>query len=344
MSDHRLQKIAEILLLNSNLIHNLGLLNGKMGIAIFFYHYARYSKDEIYEIYAGNLVDDIYNEISDGTPLDFYDGITGVGWGIEYLIQQGFVEADRDEVLESLDQTISTGLTKRSGLPDINQIIGFGFYYLSRLQGRDIDEHNPIIQTSKNQLVSLIDQCEKLVTNRVNDFATSVSNLSTLNSVIHFVIECHNRVILPGKTQTILENLPHALDAVLSKSHTQQEIRTLSLNITKILTIGGGTLCMDRYKILLNSLDALLRKTSESEEETVNNFVISSVHALLYRPDINQNHQKDALYKKVLEIVDNETSWNQWLQLQSGATLGLNGLAGLGLALLQPKFMSALTK
>ncbi|HEX3009512.1 MAG TPA: lanthionine synthetase LanC family protein, partial [Bacteroidales bacterium] len=104
--DSRLQRIANVLLLNASFIDNLGLLNGKMGIAIFFYHYAKYTGNEVYSEYAGELIDEIYSEINTSTPIDFENGLTGIGWGIEYLVQNGFVEADTDEVLEQIDEAV----------------------------------------------------------------------------------------------------------------------------------------------------------------------------------------------------------------------------------------------
>jgi len=44
-----LQRIANVLLLNASFTDNLGLLNGKMGIAVFFYHYARLTENNIYQ-------------------------------------------------------------------------------------------------------------------------------------------------------------------------------------------------------------------------------------------------------------------------------------------------------
>jgi hypothetical protein len=55
----RLERIANLLLLNASFIENLGLLNGKMGIAIFFFHYARYTNNKIFENYADDMVDEI---------------------------------------------------------------------------------------------------------------------------------------------------------------------------------------------------------------------------------------------------------------------------------------------
>src|SRR5450759_41468 len=89
--DRRLQRIANVLLLNASFIDNLGLLNGKMGIAIFFFHYSRYTGNKAFEDFAGELIDEIYEEISTLTPMNFEDGLTGIGWGIEYLIRHNFV-------------------------------------------------------------------------------------------------------------------------------------------------------------------------------------------------------------------------------------------------------------
>lgn len=39
-------------------------------------------------------------------PVDFCSGLSGVGWGVEYLIQNKFVDADSDELLEDIDAKI----------------------------------------------------------------------------------------------------------------------------------------------------------------------------------------------------------------------------------------------
>ncbi len=101
--DALLERIANILLLNGSFTDYLGLLNGKMGIAIFFFHYARYCNNTVYEDYAGEFVDEIYEEINTSTPVNLADGLTGIGWGIEYLVKNGFVQANTDDALSEID-------------------------------------------------------------------------------------------------------------------------------------------------------------------------------------------------------------------------------------------------
>ena len=44
-------EIADWLLLNGTLVDCPGLIHGKMGIAIFFFHYADFTKNELYDNY-----------------------------------------------------------------------------------------------------------------------------------------------------------------------------------------------------------------------------------------------------------------------------------------------------
>ena len=110
-SESRYQRIINVLLLNASFIDNLGLMHGKMGIAIYFFHLARETKNPVYEDYAGELIDEIYEEITINTPLDFENGLAGIGWGIEYLVQNGFLEADTNEVLEEFDKRLIHEIT-----------------------------------------------------------------------------------------------------------------------------------------------------------------------------------------------------------------------------------------
>lgn len=43
-----LQQIVEMLLLNGTLTEDPGLVHGKMGIAVFLFHYARYTENRLF--------------------------------------------------------------------------------------------------------------------------------------------------------------------------------------------------------------------------------------------------------------------------------------------------------
>ena len=102
--DLLLQQIANHLIINSSFLVNWGLYHGKMGIVLFFVHYARYTGNILYEEYAGDLLDEIFEDIHAGVTLDFENGLSGIGWGLLYLLKNHFVEGDPDDVLFDIDQ------------------------------------------------------------------------------------------------------------------------------------------------------------------------------------------------------------------------------------------------
>lgn len=112
---------------------DLGLLNGKMGVCVFFYKYARYSGNKRYADFAGEILNEVYDEIHAGYARDFKSGLAGIGWGIEYLVAEGFVQRSADDLLGDIDPFILerdvrrvTDLSLETGLE------GLAHYVLAR--------------------------------------------------------------------------------------------------------------------------------------------------------------------------------------------------------------------
>lgn len=90
-------------------INDYGLLDGKMGVAVYFYEYGRFAKNRIYNEFAERLLDEIIDTISNVeimNSLEYSEGLGGVGWGIQYLMNRNFVEGQEDEVLMEFDNSI----------------------------------------------------------------------------------------------------------------------------------------------------------------------------------------------------------------------------------------------
>lgn len=81
-----------------------------MGIAIFFYKYARKLNNNLYNDFANELLDEIYEDVNDMIPIDFKLGLSGIGWGIDYLHYNNFVYGDIDEILLPIDDKIKKAL------------------------------------------------------------------------------------------------------------------------------------------------------------------------------------------------------------------------------------------
>jgi hypothetical protein len=177
------QRINNTLLLNASFIDNLGLMHGKMGISICFYHLARQTGNQIYEDYAGELIDEIYEEITANTPVDFENGLAGIGWGIEYLVQKGFIEADTDEVLEEFDNRIFKELIYNipQDIGLLNGLVGIGAYFLKRIKNKaSSDEKIPTL-TNKQTLIHLIDELDRKTQNIAEIISEPLSERSPSN-------------------------------------------------------------------------------------------------------------------------------------------------------------------
>ena len=87
-----------------------GLFNGKMGIALLFYRYGNRTCKTIYTKAADDLLDTVFDSISTNLTIDFKTGLSGIAWGIHYLLDNHFLEfaesKNQDDLFLQVDQII----------------------------------------------------------------------------------------------------------------------------------------------------------------------------------------------------------------------------------------------
>lgn len=132
------------LIINGSYLNDLGLFHGKMGIVLFFSELAHVTQNPIYEDLASSLLGEIYEEIHYDLPINLENGLCGIGWGIEYLVQHGLMEGDTDEILLDIDQKVMEinplrmkDFSLRRGLG------GIAYYVLARLNASRQSETLP---------------------------------------------------------------------------------------------------------------------------------------------------------------------------------------------------------
>lgn len=106
--DSLLREIANYLVVNNHSAEGVGLLNGKLGIVVYLFEYARQANQPLYVPLAELLLEQVMDAMSSvACPDTFNDGIYGFGWGIEYLYQQGFIACDTNDILEEIDRKVT---------------------------------------------------------------------------------------------------------------------------------------------------------------------------------------------------------------------------------------------
>ena len=136
MDDALLDSIVNHLILQSPSLDNVGLLDGKMGVVLFFAHYARYAKSDVSEEYADELLSQVMDNLSSDLPINMSYGLCGIGWGIEYLLQNHFMEGSGDDILEELDcKIMERDLRRITDCSFETGLAGISCYIDMRLRG-----------------------------------------------------------------------------------------------------------------------------------------------------------------------------------------------------------------
>lgn len=133
-----LTEIANNLLIRSAFENNLGLFHGRMGIIIFFCHYASFTKNDLYHQVAKDLIHDLFEDIHNRMSFDFENGYCGIGWGFEYLMQHNFITNNSQNILEDIDLEIMKIDVKRLiGTYSTFNLSDILHYILSRLSDKE---------------------------------------------------------------------------------------------------------------------------------------------------------------------------------------------------------------
>ena len=332
----RLQRITNVLLLNASFIDNIGLLNGKMGIAIFFYRYGRYSNIKVYTDYAGELIDEIYEEINLNTSTDFTDGLTGIGWGIEYLIENKFVDADSDEALSEIDNAVYRNMLNNPLLIDNgNDLFDYGLYCISRLKGHQNDADNSTTLIKKEHLKYLIDECSRLlVDGKYMESDIQQMSVSFLNSLLWFLLEMDRLALFPATVKKILEYLPDYRSCGPSKLNSRADISIFHNLCQKASEQFTEESLREQYLALAVRTGKELNNQPNNDKSALSFLQSVNLQKLIYSPYINGTVDDRELFTKAFEIIDDEVEWTKILDGLSKSNLGLTGLAGAGLLLM----------
>lgn len=133
-------------------------LSGKMGKAIGLFEMYRNTKEEKWKQQAEDLLEAVWVDCHASISFSYSEGLCGIGAGVEYLIQQQFVEGNADEILMEIDSIVIDLINSRPPLEaNIEHgLLGLVCYLYQRLHYRiDSEEDTPLIL--KEYTIYLID-------------------------------------------------------------------------------------------------------------------------------------------------------------------------------------------
>ena len=215
MYEQTLKYISNFLLKGDIDVSSSGLLHGKMGLVVFLFHYARHTGNKLFENHAMELMDNIQEQILQQHDIHYADGLAGIGTAVEYLVQNNFVEADTNEILEEFDKKIFRK-TVYGDHEDVNLetgLSGLGRYFLFRVTGHYTNDNQIGTLNNKMSLIHITDTFDRMC---------SSFNRTEVKDVLGFLYAMNQTNIYPAKVKRLIELLISGSQSSSQDDITQQ--------------------------------------------------------------------------------------------------------------------------
>lgn len=131
------QKLLHHLILHSHDVPTAwGLFDGMTGIMLVIAHYARVHKRPAINHVSDYLMKQIIGNLTKTASISFGNGLAGVGWGLEYLIQNGYMKGCGAALTREIDDRIMSVDIRRLADDSMEKgIVGLFHYVIAHLQG-----------------------------------------------------------------------------------------------------------------------------------------------------------------------------------------------------------------
>jgi len=219
-------QIAKIVEGNGLVNMNQGLLLGNTGLCILYYHISRQTHNSEYEKLADDMLDKAFSNLATSVPVYFENGLAGIGWGIEYLVQNGFAEGDTDEILEEVDNKVFKALIEENltSFELGNGLAGYLFYLISRLKDKPVPPS--MAQRINKELLIL-------TINKIDELATA--QFPTMVKEMQFDLFWRFPIMLYGLTEAFQLNIYNAkISSMVRQWLPYFEAYVPSLNINRL--------------------------------------------------------------------------------------------------------------
>lgn len=325
-------------------IKTLGLFSGQSGLTLFFFDLGKVTNNSTCEDWANKLLDNIVLNIGySASDHSFSNGLCGIGWLVEYLAKNQFIENNTNEILSDLDILFKDSIFNLLDLSLTNGLISYGMYFLSRLANPE----NFDIQ-QKQLLVQIVNYLECFLPENIMD-TKETENLTILQgylSVIPFLCRVYNNNINNYKVRCVLNKYVKFILSCEEQRQTNLCFPNQTQNGTFLLQWNCGDLAvanalLQASTVMKNkewenkALAIIMRTTFEKEITALNTSIISGTAGIAHL--YNRFYQ----YYRAPELKEASIYWlNKTMDILENREeeileLGLiDGLAGTGLVLM----------
>ena len=142
---------------------DIGVHSGLSGVALFQFYYSKYLDKDIHAEDGVTIITSALERINEGYSYPtFCTGISGVGWVIDHLEEQKFLDIDADELLLGLDEYLHAQMVsemKNKRYDFLHGAIGHAYYFVKRYQRT---KSTALRDNYRKILVEFLDLLEKI--------------------------------------------------------------------------------------------------------------------------------------------------------------------------------------
>ncbi len=195
----------------------IGLLSGKMGVALFFYYYSMYFKEYTVKNKGSFLLEEICECINTGFNIPtFCSGISGIGWGMDILNEEGLEDIDTNYLFSDMKQYVSDSLNfffKKNKYDFLHGYLGVGFFLLNRLNYPNSSDMQSFYIKKLEEVIAKLNTTAVILENQAywviskEEKEESEINLSLshgMASIINFLSRVNSSPYFKGQVVTLL--------------------------------------------------------------------------------------------------------------------------------------------
>jgi len=189
-----------------------GLYQGLMGICISYFILSKVTGEQRYRKTAFKYLNKVQQSIPAIDDLGFANGLAGIGWGVEWLVQNGFIKANTENVLEDFDDTLYTSVlySKDFTLSLADGSIGKALYYLYRMQANNPHKRRYRVVCNLECLVLLSDEISEKISDKIgsrDQVKIMDSELTEIAQSLILLLKINDQKINTATTRTTIKVL-----------------------------------------------------------------------------------------------------------------------------------------
>lgn len=259
-------------------------LEGIFGTSLLYYAAGRANKRPDYIKVGKMLLDDVADHIMELGRADFLNGIPGIGWGVEWLAQNNFLNVNTDQILEDIDDMLykSVVFSQTEDFSIRFGTLGLLMYFVQRFRSTN---------TSPDRMRKLaIQECIVILTDELSDKIEKLGSDGTIPDKNY--IDIGNAVMfwatitdLNINTPTVEKGLYYTVDKIQESTKKLLQSYSVESNIDQLLyMVSSLNVASSLYQHIpwqqesskmLNHIASLKRIESRTSLSIVNNFLLT---------------------------------------------------------------------